>query len=72
MTVEELLAQLNDLPVDALKKNIFVESADGDTFSDMIVEAITESCDDFTIVGYVITQDRQMELPFNTYTETGK
>lgn len=60
MTVEELLALLNDLPVDALKKDILVNGGD-DTFTNISVEPITESCDDETIVAYIITRERRTQ-----------
>lgn len=67
MTVEDLLALLHDLPVDALKKDIFIDN-DKEQFTEIEIEPVTESCDDPTIIGYVIVEKVkgpvQLELPF--------
>ena len=68
MTVCDLLAALNDLPIDALDKPIYIDN-DKEQFSEITIEAVTESCDDPTIIGYVIVEKEsgqpvQLELPF--------
>lgn len=65
MTVCDLLAALNDLPVAALDKPIYIDN-DKAQFQEIEIEAVTESCDDPTIIGYVIVEkSKQMELPFD-------
>jgi hypothetical protein len=68
MTVCDLLAALNDLPVAALDKPIFIDN-DKEQFHEIEIEAVTESCDDPTIIGYVIVEKEkgpvQLTLPFN-------
>jgi hypothetical protein len=68
MTVCDLLAALNDLPVDALDKHIYIDN-DREQFGEIEIEPVTESCDDPTIIGYVIVEKSkepvQMVLPFN-------
>jgi hypothetical protein len=67
MTVEDLLALLHDLPVDALKKDIFIDN-DKEQFCHVAIEAVTE--EDGAIIGYVIVEivepdSRQSKLDFN-------
>lgn len=66
MKVRELLAKLHDLPVDALEKDIFIAYED-EELVDVLIEPITESCEDPTIVGYILcaSESRQLELPFD-------
>lgn len=67
MTVEELLALLHDLPVDALKKDIYIDNNE-EQFCHVAIEAVTE--EDGAIIGYVIVEivepdSRQSKLDFN-------
>lgn len=68
MTVEELLSALHDLPVSALKMDIFIDN-DKEQFRQIAIEPVTESCDNPTIIGYVIVEvaednPNQGKLPF--------
>jgi hypothetical protein len=67
MIVCDLLAALNDLPVSALDKHIYIDN-DREQFGEIEIEPVTESCDDPTIIGYVIVEKTkgpvQLELPF--------
>lgn len=67
MTVEDLLAFLHDLPVDALKKDIYIDNNE-EQFCHVAIEAVTE--EDGAIIGYVIVEivepdSRQSKLDFN-------
>lgn len=69
MTVCDLLAALNDLPVSALDKHIYIDN-DKEQFQNIAIEPVTESCDDPTVIGYVIVEVKedsplQLELPFS-------
>jgi hypothetical protein len=69
MTVEELLSALHDLPVSALKLPIFIDN-DREQFNNITIEPVTESCDDPTVIGYVIVEMKEADpnqrvLPFN-------
>jgi hypothetical protein len=63
MKVVDLLAALNDLPVSALDKEIYIDN-DKEQFQNIKIEPVTESCDDPTVIGYVIVEDGQLVLPF--------
>ncbi len=66
MKVVDLLAALNDLPVSALDLDIYIDN-DKEQFNEIAIEPVTESCDDPTIIGYVIVEKdaRQLLLPFD-------
>ena len=60
MKVKELLALLNDLPVEALEKDIHIANSFGDHYT---LEPVTVSCVDTTIVGYVLVKsDKELRV----------
>ena len=56
MTKVELLKAIEYLPNDI---QIYLECTDG-SVSDFHIEPITVSCDDKTVIGYVITKTQEM------------
>jgi len=75
MKVGELLALLNDLTIGDLDKEVYIEVGK-DELVDFDITPITESCDDDTIVGFMISEKEeetdeddgeptQLNLPFD-------
>jgi hypothetical protein len=60
MTVQDLLAALNDLPVSALDKTIFIDNGN-EQIQNITIEAVVESEE---VIGYVLTESGQLELDF--------
>jgi hypothetical protein len=63
MTVKELLDLLNNLPIQSLELPIYVDNK-VEEFTEFTIEPITESCDDLTIVGYILTESTQLTFKF--------
>jgi len=65
MIIRDLLTALNNLPPEALDKQIYVNN-EGLQFNEIMIEPITESFGDSTIIGYMISEkeERQLELDF--------
>lgn len=63
MKVSDLIDSLKKLPPDA---DIYLEGPQED-FPALEVQPVTESCEDDTVIGYVLvgSDAHQMELPFN-------
>lgn len=68
MTVSELLELLHGLPINALPKNIVIDS-DAGALTRVCIETVV---DDGQIIGYIITQEEvgpeQLMLPFDDET----
>ena len=62
MKVQELIDTLSKLQSD---KDIFIDG-DKEVYGQINVEPITESCEDPTVIGYIILEDRQLKLPFES------
>lgn len=60
MKVKELIERLRQLPPDA---DIYVESEDEAAAGHIAIDPITLSHDDPTVVGYMIYEDKQLDLP---------
>jgi hypothetical protein len=57
MKVEKLISMLLDLPSGT---EVYVDN-NGETFHEMILERITESHDDPTIIGYLLTDKTRLD-----------
>ena len=67
MKVRDLLAQLNDLTVGSLDKEVYID-VPGDEYREMELIPIVDPDDMDVIVGFVICEvkeDKQLKLPFD-------
>ena len=65
MKVKELLSILHDLPIEALDKDILMDVG-GEELVQLMVEPIIESCDDPTVISYVVCEDNgQLSFDFS-------
>lgn len=62
MNLRHLKEMINDLPEESLDKEVVIDGGEI-VYSKFKLEPVSGD-DEMTIIGYMITEDRQLKLPF--------